>query len=157
MRSVLEDLEVESYCKTSGATGLHVYVPLGAMYSYDDARQFAEIIVHLVQRRLPGVTSLIRDPQRRQGKVYLDYLQNIQGQTLAAAYSVRPRPGAPVSTPLKWDEVAPKLAPTDFTMRNIMSRLEKIGDIFRPVLGPGIDMEAALRRLEARGKREGGK
>src|SRR6185503_2167771 len=103
---------IDSYCKTSGATGLHIYVPLGAKYDYDVAREFAELIAHMVHERVPKITSILRLPAKRQGKVYLDFLQNRKGQTLAAPYSARPHPGAPVSTPLEWSEVNEKLDPS---------------------------------------------
>jgi bifunctional non-homologous end joining protein LigD len=96
VRKVLDELEVESYCKTSGATGLHIYVTLGAKYNYDVAKEFAELIAQLTHERLPQTTSVLRLPSKRQGKIYLDFLQNRKGQTLAAPYSARPKPGAPV-------------------------------------------------------------
>jgi bifunctional non-homologous end joining protein LigD len=93
------------------------------------------------------VTSIERSPSKRQGKVYLDYLQNRRGQTLAAPYSIRPKPGAPVSTPLLWEEVKPGLDPSNFNMRNIEDRLKDLGDIFHPVLGPGINLASCLEAL----------
>ncbi len=145
---VLEEIGAESFCKTSGATGLHIYVPLGARYSDDQAQQFAHLVNLLVHTRLPATTSVERSPEKRKGKVYLDFLQNGRGQTLAAAYAVRPRKGATVSTPLKWEEVNKGLDPTRFTIRSIGSRLERVGDLWKDTLGPGIDMERCLERLE---------
>ncbi len=103
---VLVEIGATGFCKTSGATGLHVYVPLGARYSHDQTVQFARLVNLLVRSRLPRTTSIERDPEKRKGKVYLDFLQNGYGQTLVAPYCLRPRKGAPVSTPLAWDEVA---------------------------------------------------
>jgi bifunctional non-homologous end joining protein LigD len=144
---ILERAEVASYPKTSGATGLHICVPLGANYDYDQAKQFAQLIATLAHAELPETTSLERSPKKRQGKVYLDYLQNRYGQTMAAPYCVRPRPGAPVSTPLAWKEVKKGLDPAKFTIRTIHTRLEKKGDLWEPVLGPGVDLAKALDGL----------
>jgi bifunctional non-homologous end joining protein LigD len=132
-----------------------VFVPLAARYSHDEARQFAEVVAQLVHAALPGTTSLVRDPRQRKGRVYLDYLQNRRGQTLVAPYSLRPVPGATVSTPLAWKEVGKKLGPTRFTMKTIQRRLERLGDLWRPVLGPGIDLTASLDRLAAKSRQKG--
>ncbi|MBW3538501.1 DNA ligase D [Candidatus Parcubacteria bacterium] len=140
-----------SYCKTSGATGLHIYVPLAARYDYEQTKEFARLIGLLVNQTLPDITSLERSPAKRQQKVYLDYLQNRRGQTMAAAYSLRPKPGATVSTPLRWDEVKPGLKPSDFTIRTITDRVNQVGDLWRPVIGKGIDLQACLERLTASG------
>jgi bifunctional non-homologous end joining protein LigD len=147
VRKLLDDVGAESFCKTSGKRGLHIYVPLGARYSYDQAKQFAEIVANLVQKQLPAFTSVVRSPQKRLHKVYLDFLQNRRGQTLAAPYALRPTPQATVSTPLKWQEVVPGLDLTEFTMQTTAKRLQKVGDLWRPVLGAGIDLEECLNRL----------
>jgi bifunctional non-homologous end joining protein LigD len=147
VRKVLDAAGAESYCKTSGKTGLHVYVPLGGCCTYDQARQFAEIIARLAHRELPKTTSLERNPAKRQKKVYLDFLQNRRGQTLAAPYSVRPHPGATVSTPLRWEEVRHGLDPSQFTIRTIGKRLEKTGDLWTPVLTGTIDLVKCLQQL----------
>jgi bifunctional non-homologous end joining protein LigD len=147
VRKVLAAAGAENYCKTSGKTGLHVYVPLGGCCTYDQARQFAEIIARLAHRELPKTTSLERNPARRQKRVYLDFLQNRRGQTLAAPYSVRPHPGATVSTPLRWEEVQHGLDPSEFTIRTIGKRLEKTGDLWTPVLSGTIDLVKCLQRL----------
>jgi len=145
---VLERAGAPSYPKTSGATGIHIYVPLGARYDYDTAEKFARVVATLAHHLVPDFTSLLRAPQKRQKKVYLDFLQNKAGQTLAAPYSIRPRPGATVSAPLKWEEVKPGLDPSQFTIKNMPSRLERLGDLFQGVLGPGIDIESCIERLE---------
>jgi bifunctional non-homologous end joining protein LigD len=147
VRKVLDAAGAESYCKTSGKTGLHVYVPLGGCCTYEQARQFAEIIARLAHRELPKITSLERNPAKRQKKVYLDFLQNRRGQTLAAPYSVRPHPGATVSTPLRWEEVQRGLDPSQFTIRTIRERLEKTADLWTPVLSGTIDLVKCLQRL----------
>lgn len=147
VKKVLDKAGTQHYCKTSGKTGLHIYVPLGGSCDYDQARQFAEIIARLSHRELPKVTSLERNPARRQKKVYLDFLQNRRGQTLAAPYSVRPHPGATVSTPLRWEEVKPGLDPSQFTIRTIGKRLKKTGDLWAFVLSGTIDLVKCLERL----------
>jgi bifunctional non-homologous end joining protein LigD len=147
VRRVLDGAGAECLCKTSGKRGLHVCMPLGAKYDYDLVRQFGELVATIVQRKLPATTSLERRPARRQKRVYLDYLQNRRGQTLAAPYSVRPVPGAPVSTPLHWREVRKSLDPLRFTIRTIARRLDQAGDLWRPVHGPGVDLEDCLGRL----------
>lgn len=147
VHEILEGAEIASCPKTSGASGLHIYIPLGAKCTYRQARDFVKIIAHLANQRLPSSTSVERSPSKRRGKVYLDYLQNSRGQTLAAAYCVRPRPGATVSAPLEWDEVRRGLLPSKFTIRTIRKRLDKVGDLFAPVLGSGTDLAQALERL----------
>ncbi|MCE5317532.1 MAG: non-homologous end-joining DNA ligase [Parachlamydia sp.] len=147
LHEILETHEIPSYCKTSGATGMHIYLPLGAQYPYEPVKQFAQLLASLTHEQLPKITSLERSPSKRQRKVYLDYLQNNFGQTLAAPYAVRPRPGATVSTPLEWKEVKEGLDPTDFTMKNIQSRLKKKGDLFKGVLGKGINLLKCLKKL----------
>ena len=148
VHKLFDQLKIPNYCKTSGATGLHIYVPMGAKYTYDQVRHLAHQIAILVNQKLPSITSLERHPSKRQGKVYLDYLQNNKGQTLAAPYSIRPKPGATVSTPVEWKEVKIGLSPQDFNIKNIFARLKKKGDLWKPVLGRGIDLKKALKQIE---------
>ena len=148
VREVLDRAGAVSFPKTSGATGMHIYVPLGAKYDYDTAGGFAKVIATLAHHKVPDFTSLLRSPRLRQRKVYLDFLQNKPGQTLAAPYSIRPRPGATVSAPLKWEEVKPGLDPGRFTIATMPGRLEHMGDLFSGVLGPGIDLERCIENLE---------
>ncbi len=148
VKAVCDELKITGYPKTSGKTGLHIYMPLAAQYTYNQVRRFAKILAGMVHERTPDFTSLERLPKKRQGKVYIDYLQNSQGQTLAAAYSVRPTVVASVSTPLHWDEVNKKLKPTDFTIKNIDKRLGRMGDLWKPVLGKGVDIKKILSKLE---------
>jgi bifunctional non-homologous end joining protein LigD len=147
VRRTLEKVGAVCLCKTSGKRGLHVYVPLGARYTHEHAKQFAELVALLVHRQLPATTSLLRMPQQRQQRVYLDWLQNGEGKTLAAPYCVRPVPRARVSTPLRWAEVRRGLDPAKFSIRSLPKRLGKVGDLWRPVLGSGIDLEECLRRM----------
>jgi DNA ligase D-like protein (predicted polymerase)/DNA ligase D-like protein (predicted 3'-phosphoesterase) len=144
---ILEKLSLSHFCKTSGASGMHICLPLGAKYTYEEAKNFALVIANLVHQKLPKITSLERKPQNRQKKVYLDCLQNNKGQTLASVYSVRPVAGAPVSTPLLWEEVKKGLNPKDFHLFNTLKRIKKMGDLFKGVLGKGISIPKALKAI----------
>jgi bifunctional non-homologous end joining protein LigD len=152
-RKLLDGIGARSCCKTSGKRGLHIMVPLAAQYDYDQVRQFAEILANFVHEQLPDSTSVVRSPAQRQGCVYLDYLQNRRGQTIAAPYSVRPHPGGTVSTPLRWQEVKRGLDSGKFTIRTMPRRLERVGDLWKPILGPGIDLAACLEKLTKLKKR----
>jgi len=146
-KMILDRAGVSSYCKTSGASGLHVYVPLKNKYEYVTVKDFARLIATLVQEQLPGTTTLERSLSKRGPKIYIDFLQNRTGQTLASVYSLRPVPGASVSTPLEWKEVNHQLSPQQFTMQNIFQRLKKKGDLFLPVLNEANSIEKALKKL----------
>lgn len=146
-RKVLDALQVPSFPKTSGSTGIHIYVPLGAKYNYDQSKQFAELIAHLVHEELPSFTSIVRNPEKRKDKIYIDYLQNRPIQTICAPYSIRPKPGATVSAPLHWDEVKSGLRTEQFTMKNIFNRVEKEGDLFSGILKKSIDLNKVLKAL----------
>ncbi len=147
-KTVLEELGVQGYPKTSGSTGIHIYIPLGARYSYEQSKQFAALVAQLVQERLPAITSVERIIKNRKGKMYIDFLQNRSHATVASPYSLRPKPGAPVSMPLHWEEVKKGLAITDFTIYNALDRLKSEGDIFKPVLGKGINLTKLIRDFE---------
>jgi bifunctional non-homologous end joining protein LigD len=148
-RQILDAAGVTSYCKTSGSTGLHIYFPLGAKYTYEHSKEFARIVVQHVQDKIPDFTTIERMTNARKGKMYLDFLQNRPQATIAAPYSVRPKPGATVSAPLHWEEVKKGMTIQDFTMKNMPARVKEVGDLFKPVLGKGIDMEKALKKLNA--------
>lgn len=148
VHEVCDEWGVPAYPKTSGKTGIHIFIPLGANYTHEQSRTFAHLLVLEVNKRQPKITSVERKPEKRKHKIYLDYLQNREGQTLAAPYSVRPTPDASVSTPLHWDEVMSGLKPSDFTIRNIGQRLAKEGDLWKPVMGKGIDLTKVLKKLE---------
>jgi bifunctional non-homologous end joining protein LigD len=147
VRKLLDKAGADSLCKTSGKRGLHVCVPLGARYEYEVARQFAQVLASIVHGQLPASTSVVRSPALRQKRVYLDYLQNRTGQTLAAPYSARPAPNATVSTPLRWSEVQSRLNPARFTIKTVPGRLAKVGDLWAPISGPGADLADCLDRL----------
>lgn len=148
VKSVCDEWDIPTYPKTSGKSGLHIFIPMGARYTYDQARNLAHLIAIEVNKRQPKLTSIIRDPAKRPHKIYLDYLQNREGQTLAAPYSVRPTPSASVSTPLQWYEVKKGLHPSDFTIKNLSARLKKHGDLWKPVLGKGINLKKTLAKIE---------
>lgn len=148
VKKVLDKAGATAYCKTSGSSGLHVYVPTGRKYTYEQVKDFAYLICMLASQMLPDFTTLERNLQKRGNKhIYMDYLQNRRGQTIACVYSLRPKQGATVSTPLLWKEVKSGLTPQDFTIHNIIKRVKKLGDIFTPVLGKGIDLNKCLKKL----------
>jgi len=146
IKEVLDKAGADAYCKTSGATGMHIYVPLGKKYLYKQARDFAEIICSIANEQLP-FASMERNLKKRGNKLYLDHLQNSRGQTIAAPYSLRPYPGATVSTPLQWKEVKKGLHPSAFTITTLPERLKKTKDLFSGLLGKGIDLDRCLTRL----------
>jgi len=148
VRRVCNELGISSHPKTSGKTGLHIYIPTNAKYSYKLVRQFAGQLAETIHQQAEDFTSIERSPEKRRGKVYIDFLQNSQGQTLAAPYSVRPTKEATVSTPLRWDEVEKGLDPKKLTMKDIQSRLDKMGDLWQPILEAGVDLSKILKKLD---------
>ena len=148
VKDVLDSCGAAAFCKTSGASGLHIYIPMGAKYDYDTVKDFGHLVAGRVQEQLPEFTSLVRSLKKRGNNIYIDYLQNRKGQTLASAYSLRPKKGATVSTPLEWKEVKKGLHPSQFDMFNIFKRLEKKGDLFSAVLGKGIDLVKCRKKLD---------
>ncbi|MEP6616039.1 MAG: DNA ligase D [Ginsengibacter sp.] len=150
VKDILDKAGAASYCKTSGSTGLHVYVPTAKKYSYEEVKDFAYIVCMLAQEQIPDFTTLERNLKKRGDRhIYMDYLQNRRGQTIASVYSLRPKTGATVSTPLFWKEVKTGLLPAKFHIANTMARVKKIGDIFSPVLGKGIDLHKCLKKLDS--------
>jgi bifunctional non-homologous end joining protein LigD len=149
INDILKKAGAECYCKTSGATGIHVYVPTQKKYTYDQLKDFAHLICIQTQEQLPGFTSLDRNLKKRGNKmIYLDHLQNRRGQTISSVYSLRPKEGATVSMPLKWKEVKPGLSQHDFTIYNSLKRIEKNPDLFSGVLGKGIDLAKCLKLMD---------
>ncbi|HEU0064926.1 MAG TPA: DNA ligase D [Flavisolibacter sp.] len=149
IKKVLDDVGAESFVKTSGSSGIHILLPLGAKYSYDQSKQLAQLIVSIAHEQLSDTTSLERNPSKRKGKIYLDFLQNRSTQTAAAPYSLRPKPGVPVSTPLHWSEVKKGLTPTTYNAMNIAGRLKAEGDLFKGLLGKGINLEKVLKNVQS--------
>lgn len=151
LHRLCEEIELASFVKTSGSSGLHVLLPLGRAFSYEQSRTLGELLARLVVEELPEISTVTRSIDEREGKVYVDFLQNRRGQLLAAPYSVRPVPGALVSAPLRWREVNGKLRLDRFTIRSMPARLLRMKD--DPLLGVldhTPDLPAVLTRLAAR-------
>ncbi len=148
-REILKEAGVDCYCKTSGSTGLHVYIPLGGKYVYEECREFGRLVATILHEQVPGYTSIERQTKNRGRKMYIDFLQNRPQATVASVYSLRPKPGAPVSMPLHWEEVKKGLKITDFNITNAIGKIREQGDIFKPVLGKGIDLKRTIEKLEA--------
>ena len=130
---LLKELHLKSFPKISGATGIHIYLPISPQYSYQQTSNFVKQIGSLIIKALPTLATNERKIVKRTGKVYIDHLQNSKGKTIASVYSVRPFPGAPVSTPVTWDEL-PDCHPSMFTILTTPKRIKKQGDLFKPLL-----------------------
>jgi bifunctional non-homologous end joining protein LigD len=148
IKEIHDDAGIISYCKTSGSKGLHIYIPLGGKYTYEEGRDFTKLLCYLINARLPDLTTMERKVDKRNGRIYLDYLQNLRGQTLAAPYCLRPKPGATVSAPLDWDEVRPGLRMADYNIDTMGDRLKTKGDLFAPLLVKQNNIEKILEKLD---------
>lgn len=149
IKDLLDRLGLPACCKTSGASGMHVYLPLARKYTYEECREFAGLLAQLTVQQVPAIATTERSLSKRApDKIYIDYLQNKKGQTLAAVYSLRPRKGATVSAPLEWKEVKKGLSPAQFTIKNMVKRLQQKGDLFGAVLGKGANLKKALPALQ---------
>jgi bifunctional non-homologous end joining protein LigD len=146
IRGALERLELESYVKTSGADGIHVLVPIARRSGYDETYEFAELLSRSLEVEHPGEVTTEWLKKKRSG-VLVDHRQNGWGKTIASVYSVRPKPGAPVSTPLAWEELTEELRPRDLSMPVALDRLARLGDLFEPVLAGSQALGPALRAL----------
>jgi bifunctional non-homologous end joining protein LigD len=159
LKGVLDELGLRGYPKTSGASGIHVHLPiLEKRFSYEDVRTFAEAVASVVVQRLPESATIERVVKRRKAEwVYVDYLQNVRGKTVASVYSPRAKPGAPVSTPLKWEELKKPVDPKAFNIETVFKRLDKVGDLFEPALSDRQDISGFLNALKGprRGSRLG--
>ena len=148
VRRKLEQLGLESFPKTTGGDGMHLYIPIEPVYSYDQAKALAEIVARLVAAERPDLFTTPRSVARRdKGKVYFDYLQNGKGKTISAPYVLRAHAGAPVATPLEWREVRPGLTPGQFHIRNAMERFDRVGDLFEGVRTRLQRIETAMEKL----------
>ena len=146
-----EEIGLPNLVKSSGSSGLHVLIPLGGQCRYEEARTLGELLARVISAELPDISTLTRQVSRRGGKVYIDYLQIGAGRLIVAPFSVRPLPGAPVSTPLRWSEVNEKLDIRRFTIRNLPERMQELkGDPLREVLTLSPDLGKALERLSAK-------
>jgi bifunctional non-homologous end joining protein LigD len=143
VREVVETLGLAPFVKTSGRTGLHIYVPMLRRFTFEEVRAMAETLGRFLAQRAPQRVTLEWAVDARRGKVFFDYNQNVRGKSLAAAYSPRRHPDATVSTPLRWDELA-GVYPTDFTVRTVPARLRLHADPWADILGAKADLEAVL-------------
>ena len=151
IRALCEEIDLACLVKTSGSTGLHILVPLGGQCSYEESRSLGELLARVVAAELPKISTLIRSPAARGGRVYIDYLQNGHGRLLVAPFSVRPLPAAPVSTPLRWSEVKAGLTIRKFTVRSVPARVRRMREEpMRTVLALRPDLTRALGLLERR-------
>jgi bifunctional non-homologous end joining protein LigD len=149
VKSIFDKANVKSYVKTTGSTGLHIYVGVGAQYEYTEVRKVAQKIAELTIEALPSKTTIERKlASRPKDKIYVDFMQNKRGATLASVYGIRPRKAPYVSMPLHWSEVKPGLHPSQFSIYNALERIQKHGDIFYPVLTDRTDLKLLLRKLE---------
>ena len=149
IREALAALDLAAYVKTSGADGIHILVPITRRSSYTDTYEFAELLARQLEAEHPGLLTTEWLKKKRTG-VLVDHRQNGHGKTIASAYSVRPKPGAPVSTPLAWDELTEGIRPRDFSMAVVLERIERLGDLFAPTLEGGQALAPALRELRIR-------
>jgi bifunctional non-homologous end joining protein LigD len=145
---LLDELELPGYVKTSGADGIHVLAPIQRRARFDETYDFAGAAARLLEERHPGLVTTEWLKKKRSG-VLVDHRQNGWGKTIASVYSVRPKPGAPVSTPLRWEELTPDVRPRQFTMEAVLDRVERLGDLYAPVLEEKRPLGAAVKRLEA--------
>ncbi|GEP89355.1 ATP-dependent DNA ligase LigD phosphoesterase module/ATP-dependent DNA ligase LigD polymerase module [Chitinophaga terrae (ex Kim and Jung 2007)] len=148
VKEILDGYKIDSFCKTSGSRGLHIYIPTNGKFEYETTRLFAEFVAKQVNEALPKTTSVIRAKASRQKKVYIDFLQNSRGQTVAAPYSVRPKPGATVSMPLLWGEVNERLKMSDFNIFNSLERINEKGDLWHDIKSHKNDLRNAIRSIE---------
>jgi bifunctional non-homologous end joining protein LigD len=146
IKALLDELELSSYAKTSGSDGMHVLVPITRRSTYGRAREFSEHVARALEATHPALVTTEWVKAKRRG-VLVDANQNGQGKTIASVYSVRPRPGAPISTPLAWHEVSEDLDPATFTMDVVLERVARHGDLFRGALAGGQSLAAAMQRI----------
>lgn len=147
IEKIFKKLEISAYPKTSGATGIHIYVPIKRGPTYEQIKELARAFAILVNKSLPEITSIERIPSKRQQKVYIDFLQNRRGSTMAAPFTVRPVESASVSMPIAWEEIDEKLSPENFTIFNAPSEIKKHQKLFEKTLKEGVDFEDIVSRL----------
>lgn len=151
VKAKLDLAELESYPKTTGGDGMHIFVPLAPIFTYEQVRSLAELLSHLVAAERPDLFTTPRAVAKREkGRVYFDWQQIARGKTISAPYVLRAYPGAPVATPLAWREVTPRLRPDQFNIRNALARFDRVGDLFAPVLNATQEIGPALEKLSAR-------
>jgi bifunctional non-homologous end joining protein LigD len=153
IRELLEELALPGYVKTSGADGIHVVAPITRRSTFKQTYDFAEKASRLLEERHAGKVTTEWLKKKREG-VLVDHRQNGHGKTIASVYSVRPKPGAPVSTPLQWEELKPGVSPRDFGMQQALDRIAEHGDLFEPVLKDARPLAPAAKKLERLGSKE---
>lgn len=149
-KEIFDRMHLDVFIKTSGSKGLHIYCYLGAKYDYDFVKMFAEYTANLIHQELPDTTSVERSPAKRKNKIYIDFLQNRRGQTVACPYSVRPKPGATVSAPLHWHEVNDQLKLSDYTIYNMPERVKKIQDPWENLTATPGNLKEALKLIKGK-------
>ena len=149
--ALCEEIGLPSYPKTSGSSGIHVMIPLAGQLDYEQSRQLAQLLATTVAAEIPDYATIVRNPSGRDGKIYIDYVQNGRGRLVVAPYSVRPRAGATVSAPLRWSEVGGGLSMEDFTIRTMPERARALDpDPLLGLLSDEPDLMAALDALQRR-------
>lgn len=148
LKAALDDLGLPSYPKTSGATGLQVFVPLARGYTFDDTRIVSKFIAEFMVQKAPEICTVERLKKDRGDKVYFDYLQHHKGKTLSGPYTPRAVASAAVSAPLRWEEIEAGVLPGQFTIRTMPKRIEELGDLFAPMTGPGADIGEILHFIK---------
>ncbi len=146
LKNILDELKLKSYPKTSGSEGLHIYIPVNNIYSYQQIRELGKTIASVIAGIRSDISTIERTVNKRGPKIYIDYMQNVRGKTLCSVYSVRPKKGAPVSAPLKWEEVS-MISPADFTIKTILPRVKQFGDLFTAVLDESQNLDYAGEKL----------
>lgn len=146
IKDLLDELQLRSYLKTSGSTGLHIYIPVVNTYTYEQIRHFTHAVASMITQVLPEIATIERAVNNRGKKVYIDYLQNVKGKTLCSVYSLRAKNGATVSFPLSWEEISDVL-PSDFNIKTVLPLVQKLGDVFKPVLSDKQSLTYACQKL----------
>ncbi len=152
IHEILDEVGAANFVKTSGATGIHIGIPVGAKYDFDQGREFCEEVCRVIARKHPATTSIERSPARRRKKIYLDFMQNRRGQTLAAPFCIRPKPGAPVSMPLAWKDLKSGVKPEQFNIENALRLIPKNRQHWQGVLGKAINLDKCQARLRKKFK-----
>ena len=152
LHDLCDEIKLPHYVKTTGSSGIHILIPLARQMNYDQSRTLGELLARVTVKALPKISTIVRSLKSREGKVYVDFMQNAHGQLMAAPFCVRPKAGAPVSAPLTWKEVGPKLDLMDYTIATMPARMQKldkkgVGDPCRPVLTEKPNLLEALQRL----------
>jgi bifunctional non-homologous end joining protein LigD len=157
LHDLCDEIGLPHYVKTTGSSGIHILIPLARQMDYEQSRTLGELLARVTVKALPKISTITRAVKSRGGKVYVDFMQNAQGQLMASPFCVRPKKGAPVSAPLTWDEVGPKLDLMDYTIETMPARMEKlkkkgVGDPCAPVLTEKPNLLTALEKLTAKMK-----